>query len=579
MMFLSKKEQSMNIIHAGLALLATLAFYAMTHAAPAAIAMALLLQAASRRYLLSLVLGWSLTGALAVVFGLSVMAEAVMAVAAAIGLFLFFSGRLMATPAEAPSTTVFMCRHAARVRLGMAAVLLLLALWMALVRDAPLMRLAAWFMLFLLFFAHTPKPFPQIPCRQQWKKPAATIALLLFQLFLLLALLEGGARFLFGAPSMQGFVPHPRRMFTLKPGSMHVVRLQHGPADRDYTPIPCRISPQGIRDREYGPKAPDEFRIVLIGDSFAFGYGLAEEEMISRVLEEALNTLDYPRKITVINCGVIGYGPWHERDFLEEIGFTFQPDLVLHQLLLANDIRDSLIVENKHLPAFNRRGASEQLFYLHAPGWLVGIHRRLFGYSALYLKACSITPFTQTAIPFAVFNALSRLRPFNQWTVPEIPPVRVTDRFAPLEVNLREWYPELEEGWRMFCQDVLDTQRACKERGVDYIALAIPLAQSVLALAHKAAGHTLEEDPRYDMEKDTRIFEEFCEKNGIPYIHLLSFYLAEQDPQNLFFPIDAHLTPYGVQRTVARIADYLTEHYFPEQFGMAVAEETTVHTP
>ena len=38
------------------------------------------------------------------------------------------------------------------------------------------------------------------------------------------------------------------------------------------------ISSQGIRDREYGPKENDEFRIVTIGDSFTFGTPLPDPE-------------------------------------------------------------------------------------------------------------------------------------------------------------------------------------------------------------------------------------------------------------------------------------------------------------
>ena len=45
---------------------------------------------------------------------------------------------------------------------------------------------------------------------------------------------------------------------------------------------------QGLRDRDYGPKLPDEYRVLLIGDSFTFGHGLETEETISRQLEDYL---------------------------------------------------------------------------------------------------------------------------------------------------------------------------------------------------------------------------------------------------------------------------------------------------
>src|SRR5262245_54821758 len=39
-----------------------------------------------------------------------------------------------------------------------------------------------------------------------------------------------------------------------------------------------RTNTLGLRDREYGPKAPGEFRVLSLGDSYAFGYGVELEQ-------------------------------------------------------------------------------------------------------------------------------------------------------------------------------------------------------------------------------------------------------------------------------------------------------------
>src|SRR4051812_3228831 len=44
----------------------------------------------------------------------------------------------------------------------------------------------------------------------------------------------------------------------------------------------------GFRDREIPPKNPDRFRIVVIGDSFTAGNGIAEQERFSNLIGEFL---------------------------------------------------------------------------------------------------------------------------------------------------------------------------------------------------------------------------------------------------------------------------------------------------
>ena len=50
------------------------------------------------------------------------------------------------------------------------------------------------------------------------------------------------------------------------------------------------ISGQGLRDRHFGPKGDDEFRILVLGDSFTFGY-CEWENTIPQRLEQLLSTI------------------------------------------------------------------------------------------------------------------------------------------------------------------------------------------------------------------------------------------------------------------------------------------------
>lgn len=103
-----------------------------------------------------------------------------------------------------------------------------------------------------------------------------------------------------------------------------------------------RINSEGLRDYEHPrEKYPEVFRILVLGDSFAFGSGVSMEESYPKLLEAMLNQnlAEKGQKYEVINAGIDGYGTEQEYLFLEELGNRYKPDLVIVGLF-ANDIRD-----------------------------------------------------------------------------------------------------------------------------------------------------------------------------------------------------------------------------------------------
>jgi PA14 domain-containing protein/GDSL-like lipase/acylhydrolase family protein len=93
---------------------------------------------------------------------------------------------------------------------------------------------------------------------------------------------------------------------------------------------PLVINSQGLRDFEYPRrKEPGTFRIVGVGDSSLFGWGVPIEDSGLKVLERRLNEQSGARKFEVINFGVPGYNTAMESETFLRKCLEYAPDLVL----------------------------------------------------------------------------------------------------------------------------------------------------------------------------------------------------------------------------------------------------------
>lgn len=99
-----------------------------------------------------------------------------------------------------------------------------------------------------------------------------------------------------------------------------------------------RINAQGVRDdQDIGPKAPNERRIVVLGDSLVLSVQVPLSEWFGKRLEATLNAEDTSHHWRVINAGVQGYSPVEEWLFYEHVASKFQADIVLIVPFVAND--------------------------------------------------------------------------------------------------------------------------------------------------------------------------------------------------------------------------------------------------
>lgn len=100
---------------------------------------------------------------------------------------------------------------------------------------------------------------------------------------------------------------------------------------------PFRTNSSGYRDCEIAVKKPkNTIRILVVGDSIAFGHGVLDHETFPEQLEAALNDNAKAYHFDVINTAVPGNSPFQEYYDLKR-GLKFEPDIVIIQFAL-NDV-------------------------------------------------------------------------------------------------------------------------------------------------------------------------------------------------------------------------------------------------
>ena len=99
---------------------------------------------------------------------------------------------------------------------------------------------------------------------------------------------------------------------------------------------PLTINSKGLRgpERTFAKPAGTR-RVLVLGDSYAWGYSVGDDAVFSAVLEKMLR--GGMEKWEVINTGVSGWGTDQEYLFLKQEGLRYSPDVVVLAFFLLND--------------------------------------------------------------------------------------------------------------------------------------------------------------------------------------------------------------------------------------------------
>lgn len=176
----------------------------------------------------------------------------------------------------------------------------------------------------------------KIPAKSRYPRMLAKLRLAFFSVILTLLVLEIAIRII--CPQDLGYWDsRPFRRLTAE--APHYVE-NIPDTGTNFIGVPIHINSLGMRGEEIAiPKPPKTVRILAVGDSITFGYGIRLEDTYAKVLERRLNQESVNgTSYEVLNGGTLGGSLADYLHFLTRKVEILQPDTVVVGLCL-NDIQ------------------------------------------------------------------------------------------------------------------------------------------------------------------------------------------------------------------------------------------------
>ncbi len=136
----------------------------------------------------------------------------------------------------------------------------------------------------------------------------------------------------------------------------HLLRMKPG-IDLDLGSFRVRANQLGLRGPEIAtPKPAGTFRVLLLGDSVVFGWGVDDEHTFARRLESEWNAAAPRTRLEVVNTGHPLFDTVQQAATLREFLPKLQPDLVLLVYVVndvepSRDVAEELLLQKKPDPA------------------------------------------------------------------------------------------------------------------------------------------------------------------------------------------------------------------------------------
>lgn len=291
---------------------------------------------------------------------------------------------------------------------------------------------------------------------------------------------------------------------------------------------------RGIREISR-TKSDSTIRILCLGDSFTFGFGVDDRDAYPELLRKELE-LRYPGiHFEVINAGMPLFGILDEMDYYLQKGCALRPDLVILQFF-TNDLQDLT-----RIPSFREAARMEPARSTRSP------LSRLLSWSRLFQVLSSLRNKLSKTAFYASFGKPSENAVQNDQLAPYR--FKATDKQLELLRESKFYDPES----RQALAPVWDGYR----RALDAFA-------GILARDGVPTLFVGVED-----NKDVVEFQDWCALNLYPHLRelripainmtpLLQDAIYQQGVNPYLLPRDGHLSPIGNRLLARAVADRIT---------------------
>ncbi|MBT5872776.1 MAG: hypothetical protein HOH43_05105 [Candidatus Latescibacteria bacterium] len=296
----------------------------------------------------------------------------------------------------------------------------------------------------------------------------------------------------------------------------------------------------GIRsDRDYGPKANNTVRVLVIGDSFIYGPGVDIQNTFCRQLETQLNEGGRADRFEVINAGVPAFDTWQSLKWLSRLGPRLKPDIIVLGFYIGNDIsQNGLRMASNQLAIAEK----EQAFYQSNKASA----GREFTFKS-YLAQNS------EAYRFLRERYHRLLTMFRLREMPAEGDVWWLDQYR------KDLAPRDAVGYNATDSLLTSLGTWTRENHAELVHLLIPeLGQVVPDFWQRQVGDLISFDPaKYDLQMPNRWLVAFGRKNSIATLDLLPIFKADSQPMTLYFASDSHWSARGQASAAAEASRFL----------------------
>jgi|SRR3989344_184037 len=293
----------------------------------------------------------------------------------------------------------------------------------------------------------------------------------------------------------------------------------------------------GLRDDDY-TYDQNVKKILFLGDSFTFGYGVEKDEIYVEILEDLLG-----KNYTFLNAGYAsGYSPDTAYVYLKEKGLDFNPKFVVLGFFIGNDIDDVgsnewVKIDDDGLP---NKIISNQ-FYIDNKNRL-----RVKGDENVIQNN-----------PFQFFYKINIFLSYKSHLY-----VFLKDRLKPLFYELLGQPISMENSIyaNVYTNDtesflvktekaILGIKKLLKDNGGEFIIILIPSRDQF----------SKERDYTYNFTKPNEVLLNFGKENDLIVLDLLPHFKNEDNPLEFYYEKDPHWNSRGHEFAARKIYEELNE--------------------